>query len=187
VKPVSLARAPQDVEKAGTARMEKDRVLHRALDERYFRVEMEPGVGGLRGTSVVDSTAFTYEDFPPGAITVRRRTRATSDLWPKCGVRLNVWYTSPVGSIAPFTVNFNVRQLGAGVNLTAPSLAINPTFTVPGPAVANDVLFATYRATDGVILPALGVCQFSLRRSGPDGNPNDFRFIFAVFVLEEVA
>lgn len=189
MKPVSLARAPQDVDNAGTARFEKDRVLQRVLDEAYFPVEMEPGVGGLRGTSVVDSTTFSYtfEDFPPGVITVRRRARKLRGLWPKTGVRLNVWYTSPVGAIAPFTLNFSVRQLDAGLSLTAATLAINPTFTVPGPAVANDVLFATYRATDGLILPAPRVCQFSLRRSAPDGNPNDFRFILAEFVLEEVA
>ncbi len=176
-------------QRAGDAvELQRQRTLGKVLDEVYFRVEIEPGVGGLRGTSVVDATTFSYtfEDFPAAAVTVRRRARALRSLWPKTAVRLNLWYTSPVGSTNAFSINYSVRQLDVGMNLSAASLIINSTFTVPGPAVANDVLFATYR-DPGLVLPVPRVCQFSIRRSGPDANANDFRFILAEFVLEETA
>lgn len=168
-----------------TVTLERQRVLHRAIDEVYFWVEIEPGAGALLGTSTVDATSFTFEDFPAAATTARRRTRRLLGLWPKTRVRLHLWYTSPVASTNLFTVGFSVRQVGVGTVLTASTLSATATATPPGPGVINDILYTTLTAT-GDFRPALPVCLFTVFRQ-PDANANAFRFILAAFELEEVA
>lgn len=179
----------RDVVSGDAVPLERERVKIRAIDEDYFRVEMEPGVGGLQGASTVDAAtlSYTFEDFPAAATTIRRRTRKARALWAGCGIRLNLWYTSPVGSANLFTLGFNYRPADAGASLAGTPTPANVTFTAPGPAVANDVLFITVVAPGKIILPGRRVAQFSFRRTGPDANPNDFRFVFAEFVMEESA
>lgn len=174
-------------QKSGDAvELQRQRILGKILDELYFRVLIEPGVGTLLGTSTIAATGFSWEDFPPLVVTARRRTVRMPALWPRCRTRLNLWYTSSVGSTNTFNIRFNVRQLATGMLVTAPALLFSDTFTVPGPAVANTVLFATYRDPTPW-LPAPELAVFSILRAGPDANLNDFRFIAAEFVLEEAA
>lgn len=188
MKPADLSIPLRDLRAADTVPLEQVRVINRALDETYFHVEMEPGVGGLRGATTVDATtfSFTFEDFPPGAAAVRRRTRRLRDLWPKTTLRFDLWYTANVGSTLNFTVVFSIRQVDTGFLLSAPTIPINVSTTIPGPAVANDILHFTYIAP-GLILPASQVCEFSFGRGAPDANPNDLRFILADFWLQEAA
>jgi hypothetical protein len=187
VKPVSLAQAPTDVDNVGSARFEKDRVLHRAVDEVYFRVEIPAGEGVINGgPGALDTTNFAFEDWPAAVVTGRRRVRRMRSLWPKVRTRMNLWYTSDVGSTNNFSVRFNIRQLATGMLLTAPALLFSTTFNAPGPAVANTVLFIT-QVDATPWLPAPELCEFSVLRIGPDANANAFRFILAEFVLEEVA
>lgn len=187
MKAASLAIPPQDSRRADTSRLENGRIVHRALDELYFRIEIPAGEGVVNGgPPALDATNFAFEDFPPGAVTARRRVRKLRDLWPKCRTRLNLWYSSPVANVANFSVRFNIRQLATGMLVTAPALLFSTMFNAPGPAVANTTLFITQiDATPW--LPAPELCEFSVLRVGPDANPNDFRFIFAELVLEEVA
>lgn len=190
MKPVSLAQARTDVDNVGSARFEKDRVLHRALDEAYFRTSLMPGQGVLDGAAtVVDATTFSwsFEDFPAAASARRRITVPRSALWPGCRVRLNLWYTSSVANAALFTVRYTVLQLGTGNDLGAIPAVLLTTFTAPGPAVANRVLFATCTSAPSVVLPFPEMIQFTVGRTAPDANPNAFRLLLAEFVLEEVA
>lgn len=154
----------------------------------YFWVEIEPGVGALRGTSTVDATTFnfTFEDFPAAGITARRRTRRLLGLWPRTAARFHLWYTSPVASTNLFTLAFTVRQLDAGMLLSGPAANINQGFTAAGPGTINSVLYATFVAT-GTFASTLRVCNFTFSRQGPDANANDFRFIFGAFELMEAA
>ena len=189
MKPSLLAIPPQDSLRADAVRLEQGRILGRAVDEVYFRVELEPGQGVLSGAAtVIDATtyAFTFEDFPAAAGTNRRRNVRRKDLWPRTLIRMNVWYTSPVGSTNTFAIGVRVRQLGTGMSLATPALVANPTANVPGPAVANDVLFATLTTTVA-LLPAPEVVGLSFTRNAPDANANALRVILVEFVCQEVA
>lgn len=190
MKPVSLAQARTDVDNVGSARFEKDRVLHRSVDETYFRVSLMPGQGVLDGAAtVVDGTTFSwsFEDYPAAAAARRRITVPRRALWPGARVRLNLWYTSPVASAALFTVRYTVLQLGTGNDLGAIPAVLLTTFTVPGPTVANRGLFATCTSAPAVVLPFPEMIQLTVGRTAPDANPNALRFLLAEFVLEEVA
>ena len=180
---------PQDLpQRSPGAERERQRTLLRAIDELYFRVEIEPGQGALDGASVIDATAvgFNFEDFPAGANTSRRRNVRRRDLWPKTLVRMNVWYTSPVGSTATFNLAMRVRQLGTGMSLGTPALVSAVNALVPGPAVAGDILFATMVSTVA-LLPAPEVVGFSFASIVGGTNVNALRWILAEFVCQEVA
>lgn len=189
MKPAGLAVPPRDVVQVPTSRMVRERALISAVDETYFRIPLEPGQGIVSGAATtVDSTTlgFTFEDLSAAAATALRVKRVLRDLWPRTYVRLNVLYTAPVGSTNNFTIGLRLRQVGAGSSLAAAPLVTSLDVTLPGPAVANDILSGTLRAPVAV-LPALQVCEFTLRRGAPDANPNAFRLVMAEFVLEEVA
>jgi hypothetical protein len=169
--------------------LERQRVLHRAADETYFRLVFSPGEGVLDGAAtVVDGTTyvFPFEDYPAAAIAMRRKNVKLRELWPRTRVRMNLFYTSPVGSTNTFTVGFRLRQVGTGMSLATPFLVANPTANVPGPAVANDVLFATLTTT-AAMLPTPEVVSLTFTRAAPDANANALRVILVEFVLQEVA
>lgn len=189
MKPTPLGVPVRDSISADAITLERKRILQRAVDEVYFRIEIEPGQGVLSGAATaVDGTtyAFDFEDFPAAAGTNRRRNVRRKDLWPKTLIRMNVWYTSPVGSTNTFAIGVRVRQLGTGMSLATPALVANPTANVPGPAVANDVLFATLTTTVA-LLPDPEVVGLSFTRNAPDANANALRVILVEFVCQEVA
>jgi len=183
MRSTSLPIPPRDPRNADTSRFEKDRGPYQALDETYFTVELEPGLGIPVGAAVINAGPPGTEDWPAAAITGRRRTRKLRALWPKTVPRLNVWYTSPGAGAANFTLRFNLLQYDAA---TADLLVFSVDFPAPGPAVALTKLFATYLAPTP-LLPSPRVCQFSLLRIGPDANANAFRLLHAEVVLEERA
>lgn len=192
MKPAELGLPRRDLIASDAVTLERQRIRDRALDERYFHVEIEPGQGVAPAAIVPDAATFSFnfEDWPPGAATNRRRNVRRLELWPKTLIRLHLWYTSPVGSTNAFTIGFRLRQLDAGLSLAAaaaaPILVTNPSFSFPGPAVANDVLYGTGTTTVSV-LPSPRVCGVTLTRIAPDANANDFRFILADFEFREVA
>lgn len=167
--------------------MERQRVLQRALDEVYFRPFIAAGKAMYVGavTEVFNALAPVMR-FPAGAATAATIVTPTRALWPRCRPRMEVIYTSAVGSTNLFSLRFTVRQFGAG-GTTSPS-ALTVDWTAPGPAVANDVLATSAVITSGTLWSSpFGATRVSLTRLGPDGNANDLDVLLAVVTFEELA
>lgn len=184
-----LLVTPRDVDAVGASTLTPQRVRDRLIQEMYFRVPLEAGKGIVQGgPTVVDAATygFTFEDIPAGVVTALRVGEGLRDLWPRTLIRVNVWYTSPVGSTNLFTFGIRLRQVAVGQLLSAPTVVVNQNWTAPGPAVANTALFTTFVAS-AVTLPAAAMCNLTLVRIGPDANANALRFIRADFIFQEVA
>lgn len=189
MRTATLARAPQDVERFDASRFEVDRATARALDKVYFRVPVEPGAVPTFGAVTIDALTYASPivDLPAASVSGFRRTDPLRDMWPKTVAMLSLWYTSPVGSTNLFRLSFLGRQIGVGLNLSAYAVAFTSgTFTIPGPAVANDVLKTTFIAP-AALLSSPELVAFTLARLGPDANANALRIVFGEIVLREVA
>lgn len=169
-------------------KLEQQRLRDRAADETYFHMAIEPGVGATFAGITVDTATFsgTVFDMPPGAISAYRRTQVMRGLWPRTTLVLTLWYTSPVGSTNLFSVTMNGRQIGTGLALGAYAVTFSNPFTIPGPAVANTVLKATYRAS-AKLLSSPELFSFTLARLAPDANANALRIVYGDLRLEESA
>lgn len=187
MKAASLAIPPQDPKAADAVFLERQRVLRRALDELYFRPAIVAGralyVGAV--TEVANSLAFVMR-LPAGATTAATVMVPEMALWPRCRPRMDVIYTSPVGSTNLFSLRFTLRAFGPGGTTTPSTLTVD--WTAPGPAVANDILSTSAVITAGTVWTSpFGVVRPSLTRLGPDGNANDLDVLAAVVTMEELA
>lgn len=170
--------------------LERQRILHRALDEEYFRREMSSGTVVYEGGTAADainqnSAVMRVPATGVGVPSMIHRTFGMNELWARTRPRLLLWYTSPVGSTANFDLRFQLRMFAVG-GTTAPGLLFSTNLVVPGPAVANTVLFAT--VVGGAVVPAIPApLRFTIARVGADPNVNALDIILAVVVFEEVA
>jgi hypothetical protein len=169
--------------------MERERVLHRALDEEYLTRELAPGrvlyeAGGL---DAINANAGVMR-LPATLVTVNPMVHSQvgmNSLWPRTRPRLNIWYTSTVGAVAAFNLRFQARLYAVG-GTTAPAVLFSTILTPPGPAVANTVLFAT--ALAGAVIPSIPApLRFAVVRIGGDANANDLDILLAKVVFEESA
>jgi hypothetical protein len=176
---------------ADTVTLERQRVLHRALDEEYFRRDLAPGMvtyevgaadaaNGL--TAVMRLPAAAAGTFP-----MLHRTCRMNALVARTRPRLTMWYTSTVGSTANFDLRFQVRLHAIGALTTAAgSLVFSTQLLAPGPAVANTILSAT--VVGGAIMPAIPApVRLSVARIGGDPNVNALDILLAVVTFEEIA
>lgn len=188
MKPAQLGIPSREILASDAVTLERQRVRDRAIDELYFRLPMEPGVGATFAGITVDTATYsmTVMDMPAGAVSAYRRTFPVRGLWPRTTARLNLWYTSPVGSTNAFSLRFLARQAGAGTVLTALSAVFSHDFTVPGPAVANTILKTTYRVT-GAVLSSPDLFAYTFARLAPDANANALRIVYGEVILEEAA
>jgi hypothetical protein len=171
--------------------LEQKRILSRALDEVYFRRELAAGLLVYEGgaADAVNLNAVVAR-MPHGAAapannSFAHRKVAYRDLWARTRPRLNLWYTSPVGSTAAFDLRFQVRMYAPG-GTTAPATLFSVQLTPVGPAVANTVLFTTIVGT--ALVPSLPApLRLTLVRLGGDANANDLDIVLGAVVFEEVA
>lgn len=189
MRSVKLGTADRDNLAGDTIPLEKKRSLLRAVDETYFIVDLAAGDG-------VDEAAITYPkngdvivrriaDAAAGTNTNFQRTVSARKLWPGTIPRLNLWYTSPVGSTATFSLRFVLRVFGVAGGMTSSVFVVD--FTPPGPAVANTDMFVSVKGGSMFPTSPYGVAQFRLGRLGGDANANDLDIVLAQFVMEEQA
>lgn len=173
---------------ADAVTLERQRVRDRAIDEVYFKMEIEPGVGATFAGITLDTAtySFTVMDMPAGAVSAYRRSKRVRGLWPRTTAKLELWFTSPVGNTANFSMTFLGRMSGAGFVLGSPGTAFSAPFTMPGPAVANTIQKVTYRTT-GAFPSSPELFALTLARLAPDANPNALRIIYGEMTLEESA
>lgn len=171
--------------------LEQKRILSRALDEVYFRVDLASGLLIYEGgaANAINQNAAVAR-LPHGAAapannSFGHRAVGFRDHWALTRPRLNLWYTSPVGSTAAYDLRFQLRMFAIG-GTTAPSMIFSVQLTPAGPAVANTVLFTTIVGT--ALVPALPApLRLTLLRLGGDANVNDLDIVLGVVVFEEVA
>jgi hypothetical protein len=187
VKPISLSLPAQDVKTADSIRSEKERVLHRVIDEGYLNVEFAAGVCAYFGAvTEVDVNNALVMRFPNGATTFARRVVAGRALWPRTRLRFNVWYTSPVGSTATFSFQGVIWAHDAGGAIAGAGLSV--AWTAPGPAVAGTPMKTSAVLTSSPVLSSpREVVRLALGRTDPDTNVNDLDVFLAVAAFEEVA
>lgn len=168
--------------------LERQRVLHRALDEIYMTVSLAAGrvtvfAGGVATVPNGDANVLR---FAPGALGAVERQEPMRQLWVRTRPRIDVLYTSPVGAVAAFSFRLLLRAFGAGLTTTAAPLVLN--WTAAGPAVANTILLTTaYLTVAPVWSSPIGSVGVRLTRPAPDANPNDLDVLLAVVTFEEVA
>lgn len=189
MKPISLSLPAQDVKTADSIRSEKERVLHRALDEAYFQRELAAGTAVYEGGAVADAlngieTVMRFPAAAAGVNTHARRTVGMNALWARTKPRLTIWYTSPVGSTNTFTVRFTVRMLPVGIVI--PTTIFFVDFTPAGPAAANTTLSATVLGS--AVIPSVPApLILRVGRLGGDANANALDVFLARVTFEEVA
>lgn len=189
MRSVKLGTTDRELNDGDTVPLERKRALLRAVDETYFIVDIAAGDG-------VDEATITYPkngdvivrriaDAAAGTNTNFQRSVSTRKLWPGTIPRLNLWYTSPVGSTAAFSLRFVLRVFGAGAGMNSAVFVVD--FTAPGPAVAGTEAFISVKG--GGLFPTspYGIAQFRLGRLGGDANANDLDILLAQFVMEEQA
>ena len=181
-----LARLP--LRTADAVTLERQRILHRAIDEAYFRVPIAPGAALYEGgvvTEVLNNDAWAMR-FPAGATGAADVQVPTRELWVGTRPRIDVWYTSPVGSTANFDFRFGLWVHGPDLTTTyAPPLV---SWTAPGPAVANTVLKTSAVITSSRFPTSpYGVTRLRLGRLTGDANANARDVLAAVVIFEEVA
>lgn len=171
--------------------LERQRIRDRALDEEYFRRELAPGRVTYQGVvteqlrAATDTWVMTFPAVAAGDNRHAVRQVATRELWLRTRPRINVWYSSPVGSTNTFNFRFVIRCFGAGSGMVSNVVTLD--WSPAGPAVANTVQFTS--ATTGIIFPSspFGVVQLRLGRLGGDANANDLDVLLALVIFEEVA
>lgn len=172
-----------------TAIMERERVLHRATDEAYFREQLSQGRVHYTGTGAAAMNVNApVMRLPAGALGTASVMVPARELWVLTRPTVTIWYTSPVANVAAFNLRFAVFTFGAGSTTTAPLLDV--FWTPPGPAVANTVLTSKATITSGRFWSSpYGVAKLQLVRHQPgvDANPNDLDVLLAVCTFEEVA
>jgi hypothetical protein len=168
--------------------LERQRVLHRALDEEYFRRELvatkvnyENGAADAKnGGAFVMRMPATAGTNPMLHDTVLER-----DLWPRTRPRLTIWYTSPVGSTNAFNLRFQLVHFPAGLT-TAVAAVFSTVFQPAGPAVANTILSAS--VVGGAVVPSIASpIRLSIVRIGGDANANSLDILTALVTFEEIA
>lgn len=188
MKPPHLG-LPRDLEAADATTLERKRIRDRALDERYFQVELWPGavLYEAGGADAINNNAGVMRLPVTAAGTnpmVHRQTKLL-DLWPRARPRLTMWYASPGASTNTFNLRFQLRYYPAGGS-TVVATTFSTILTPPGPAVANTILIAT--VVGGSILPATTApLRFAIARVGGDSNANDLDILLAVVAMEETA
>lgn len=189
MKPPSLGVPTQEFEAADATTLERKRIRDRALDERYFQVELWPGavLYEAGGADAINQNAGVMQ-LPATLITINpmvHRQCKLLDLWPRTRPRLTMWYTSPVGSTNAFNLRFQARHYPAG-GTTAPAVLFSTILTPAGPAVANTIQTATI--VGGAIVPSITApLRFAIARVGGDSNANALDILLAVVAMEEVA
>lgn len=170
---------------ADSTALEQQRIRDRALDEVYFRE-------ALTYSNTVLTTAATASNADarvirfPNAGGFANRVVAERDLWIRTRPKIEVWYTSPVGSTANFDLGFALWTFGLTGTTTFTPLAV--AWSAPGPAVANDILKTQATITSG-LLPSspFGSVRLRLERTAGDANANDLDVLLALVTFEEIA
>lgn len=174
----------------GAEQRENTRVLSERLGETYYAVERGAGTGAvLGGAAFVFRAAgqFTYVLFPNAATTRWAFPVKVRKDWRRMGVRWTVWYTSPGAGTANFSVGFGAAPYGAaGDNLGALADLFSSGQSLPGPAVAEDVLTFTYVQTAAPLGTYRPWVSLRLVRNDPDANANDLWVLSAYVELFSV-
>lgn len=119
------------------------RTTSEVLDELYFKPVVHLGAGCVSGANLLGTLNVPVVEHPvTGAITSWRWNHYFRPRWARSGVLVDLDYTAPGGSTNNFFVQVIIRAWAAGDNLGAITTRGTATFTVPGPAVANDILTA---------------------------------------------
>jgi len=188
VKAAKLSAPGLDPLTGDAVSLERKRALLRAVDETYFKVPLGSGYSVYEGAvvEVKNGDAFVMQ-FPAGAPTRANRMVEARALWALTRPRLDVWYSSPGGSVVPFNFGFVVRVYGAGSTTVNNTMTID--WTAPGPAAAGGVLKTTVVGTARFPASPFGVAHFRLVRNrlANDANPNALDVLLAVVTMEEVA
>lgn len=160
------------------------RVLTPLVEDEALRVEFRPGHGTLSAgaaAAVYDATtALGYVSFANGAASVWALTARAKEPWQKSAVRWSIWYTSPVGSVATFSVQLGARPFGEGMNYAALANSFISTEALTGPTAANDILKHVYVNTGAVLHAFRPWWSFFLARLDPDANANELRILSAL-------
>lgn len=149
------------------------------FDEEYFSVYLTAGVGTLDGAVVpVPGERAAVIEFPDAATTAWRINLRLKQRWRRGGLRMTLYYSSPVGSTNNFRVILGARTFAAGSVVSALADIALATFNAPGPAVASTVL-ATTQIFPAPIIP-VNMDQLTVRvaRVGADAadtNVNTLR------------
>lgn len=186
MKPASLGVPSRDALAADAVSLERERILQRALDEVYFRVDLVHSNVLYGGAAATANNADARVMRFPDAGGFANMTVRTRDLWVATRPKLIVDYTSPVGSTANFDLAFVLFPFGPTGTTTATTLSVS--WSAPGPAVANDILRTQGTITSGRFPSSpLGSVRCRLERLGTDANANDLDVLIAVVVFEETA
>jgi len=179
---------PRTGRRAAGAGLDRQRKVLKALGETYFKVLLAPGICLYEGgvvTEVLNNDAWVMR-FPDPATGTADRVVETRELWVNTRPRVDVWYTSPVGSTATFDFRLAVWVFGPTGTTTYTPLLV--TWTAPGPAVANDILKTSAVITSSRFPSSpFGVTRFRLGRLTGDANANARDVLAAVVTLEELA
>ncbi len=165
------------------------RVVSEVLDELYFELFLEPGMGGLYGTAakvvitagVPRANAIELPDAVTGIWLLALPVR---DRFSRLSYQLDVDYTSPVAGVANFTLQADLFLTTPGGNLQT-----DPTITVqapaPGPANINDEKRVTLTAPiTTLVSPLYRHMRFRLIRLGAaDANNNPLHVLGAYLRL----
>jgi hypothetical protein len=185
-------RALLDRLRVATDSREGERILHRAVDEEYFRTPIAAGIAKYSGagtlTEVLNNNAWVMR-YPAAGSNHADVQVPIKALWPLTRPRIEILYTSPVGSTNTFNFRFTFWVFGPGVTTATAAVATSLDWSAPGPAVANDILKTSAVVTNARFpsSPAERV-RFRLSRlPSPDANANDLDVLGVLIILEEVA
>ena len=191
--PPNLPPVLPPLTKAPGAALARQKALSRVLDEMYFKVDLDAGntvfEGGAAATQNTHLWTMRFPDVVGAA--AASRTTGARELWVGTTPVVELTYTCPFAGVATFGITARLLYFGPGINMNilgAGSFA-SVTFTVPGPAAANDILTARCRFPSRFLASPYGGVRFLLVRnlSTNDANANDLDIILARFVMEETA
>ncbi len=190
MKPADFSLPRRDVGATDTVTLERQRILHRALDEEYLQRDLAPGLvtyfGGAAEATNGNAEVMQMPATGGGTFTLVNRTCRMNALQARTRPRLTMWYTSPVGSTNTFDLRFQIRLHAVGALTTAAAALFSTTFTPAGPAVANTILTATI--VGGAVIPAIPApFRLTIARIGGDPNVNALDILLAIVRFEETA
>lgn len=165
------------------------RVTGEILDEIYFELFLEPGMGGLYGTTakVVITPAVPRAnaiEFPNAVTGIWLLGLPVRDRFSRLSYQLDVEYTSPVAGIANFTLQADLFLTTPGGNLqTDPVISVQAA--APGPVNINDEKRVTLTAPIATLVsPLYRHMRFRLIRLGAaDANNNPLHVLGAYLRL----
>lgn len=121
------------------------------LDDSYYIRDLVPRLFTVDANATLvqipaASPQWPAVKMPDGVISIVVASWRKPRLWVSGRIRLQIRYTSDVGSTASFNVRYRLLAIRRGEVLPGTLLSANPaTFTLAGPTVANTEMVDDYR------------------------------------------